>query len=62
MHFLDDVPLATFLSVAVLVVVVIGYLSNDLTLEETLLYFGVGTAGAGAIGHARNGAGRGMRK
>jgi len=62
MGFLDDLPMATLVSIAAIVIVVIGYIDNDLTVEEALLAVGAATGGAGVLGHARNGANRGMRK
>lgn len=58
---LDNVPLATISFIAGVVVTVIAYISNDLTVFEALAALGFTGVGAGAIGHARNGAGRGVR-
>jgi hypothetical protein len=58
---LDNVPLATPAWLASAVIIVIAYLSNDLTAFQALAAFGVTGLGAGALGHARNGAGRGLR-
>ncbi len=62
MSVLDDVPVATPTFIASLVVIVIAYISNDLSLDnvfEALALAGVGSFG---IGHVRNGAGKGLRK
>lgn len=62
MSFLDDVPMASVLSLTAAVIVVIAYISNDLTVFEALVATGAATGGAGFLGQARNGAGRGVRK
>lgn len=59
---LDDIPLASFSFIAGVIIIVLGYLNNDLTVDQALIAAGAIGGGAGAIGHARNGAGRGMRK
>lgn len=61
MSFLDHVPLASIQAVAGYVIVLIAYLNGDLGVEAALLALGANTAGAGVLGHARNGAGRGVR-
>lgn len=58
---LDSIPMATLLSVAAVVVVVIAYVSNDISVDQALIALGVATGGAGILGHARNGAGRGLK-
>lgn len=62
MSVLDDAPVATPVFIAGLVIVVIAYLSNDLSVLEAFAALGLTGAGSGAIGHARNGAGKGLRK
>lgn len=61
MDVLDRLPLATLLSIAALVVIVVAYIRNDLSLEEALLYLGVTTGGAGVLGVARAQSGKGTR-
>jgi hypothetical protein len=61
MGFLDKLPLATITFLAGTAIIVIAYISNDLSVKgalEALGYVGVGT---GVLGVARNGAGRGLR-
>lgn len=61
MDFLDDIPMASLISVASIVIIVIAYISNDLSVGDALLALGASLGGAGVLGHARNGAGRGVR-
>jgi hypothetical protein len=58
---LDALPLGTVLTIVAVVVAVVGYLDGSLTLFEALAAAGIGGGGAGAIGIARNGAGRGLK-
>lgn len=62
MKFLDDVPLATLTAIGGGVLALIGYLNHDITIFQALAAWGITSAGGGAVGHARNGAGRGVRK
>lgn len=62
MKFLDDLPLATVTAIGGGVLALIGYLNGDLTIFQALAGWGITSAGGGAVGHARNGAGRGVRK
>lgn len=57
-----DLPHATLLTYAAIVLSVIGYLQGTLTLEQAFVASGIGTAGAGVLGVARNGSGRGLKK
>jgi hypothetical protein len=57
-----DLPHATLLTYAAIVLALIGYLNGTLDLEQAFIASGIGTAGAGVLGHARNGAGRGVKK
>lgn len=59
---LDHVPIATLQAIAGIVLAVIAYLNNDLTIFQAFIAVGANTAGAGALGHARNGAGRGIKQ
>lgn len=61
MNLLDDFPLATFLAIAAVVLSTIAYINGDISFFEALSASGIGTAGAGVLGHARNGAGRGVK-
>lgn len=62
MAFLNDLPLATLISLAGIVGAVIALINGSLDYEQFMLAIGATTAGAGVLGHARNGAGRGLRK
>lgn len=62
MKFLDDMPMATLQALAGIVLAIIAYISKDLTIFQAFAAVGINTAGAGAIGVARNQAGRGVRK
>jgi hypothetical protein len=61
MGFLDKLPLATITFLTGTTLTVVAYLSNDLTIFEAFACLGFSGGGAGAIGIARNGAGRGLR-
>lgn len=62
MDFLDDIPMASVLALASVVIIIIAYVSNDIDVDTALYMLGASLAGAGVLGHARNGAGRGVRK
>lgn len=59
---LMDLPHATLLAYAAIILSVIGYLQGSLTLEQAFITSGVGTAGASGLGIARNGSGRGIKR
>ena len=59
---LDNLPIATILSLVAVVVVVIGYIRNDLTIGEALVALGAATGGAGVLGVARAQSGKGVRR
>jgi hypothetical protein len=59
---LDDFPLATVQTLAGIVIAVAAYINHDISVAMALLAVGGNTAGAGLVGHARNGAGRGVRR
>jgi len=61
MSFLDNVPVATLQTVAGIVLAIIAYVSKDISIFQAFVAVGANTAGAGLIGHARNGAGRGVK-
>lgn len=58
---LDNQPVATPLSFAVVVACLILYLTGDTSAFQALVAGGVGVAGSGLLGVARNGAGRGVK-
>lgn len=62
MSFLDHLPVATLSFLAGVAVIVIAYCSNDLSVNEALKDLGFVGVGSGLIGHARNGAGRGVKR
>lgn len=59
---LMNLPHATLLAYAAIILAVIGYLQGTLTLDQAFVASGVGTAGAGVLGVARNGSGRGVKR
>lgn len=59
---LDNVPVGTLTHIAIAALALIAYLNHDLTVVEALGVTGLGGIGAGQIGQARNGAGRGLKK
>lgn len=61
MSFLDDLPVATITFLAGLVLIIVGYVSNDISFEnafEATAFLGGGSFG---IGYVRNQAGKGVR-
>jgi hypothetical protein len=59
---LDDLPVATLTFLVGVVLVVVGYVGDDVSFEDAykaVLYLG---GGSGAIGYVRNQAGKGVRK
>jgi hypothetical protein len=61
MSILDKLPLATLTAIGGGILALIGYLNHDLTIFQALAAWGITSAGGGAVGHARNGAGRGLK-
>jgi hypothetical protein len=61
MDILDDLPVATLTYIAGIVLAVVGYVSNDINLQEAFIALGVLGGGTGAIGYVRNQAGKGVR-
>jgi hypothetical protein len=59
---LDEIPVATLQTVAGIVLAVIAYISKDLSIFQAFAAVGINTAGAGVVGVARNGAGRGVKR
>lgn len=59
---LDDLPIATLISIAAIVVVVIAYIRGDLSIDEALVSLGATTGGAGLLGVARAQSGKGVRR
>jgi hypothetical protein len=62
MGVLDDVPVATLTFLASIVLIVIGYIGDDISLKDAFAALGFAGGGSGAIGYVRNQAGRGTRK
>ncbi len=61
MNALDNLPLASLAFVAGIVVVVIAYISNDVTVDQALTDLGILGAGTGVLGYARAQSGKGTR-
>lgn len=61
MPALDKIPVATYQFLAGLIIAIIAYVSKDLTVLQAFAAVGANTLGAGALGIARNGAGRGVK-
>jgi len=59
--FLDELPLATIMTLGGGIVALIAYLQGDLSVLEALAAWGVVGVGGGQVGVARNQAGRGLR-
>jgi hypothetical protein len=60
--FLDDLPVATITFLATIVLVIVGYVSDDISFQTAFECLALGGVGSFGIGHVRNGAGRGLRK
>lgn len=58
---LDDLPIATLISIASIILAVIAYVSGDLSIEEAFLAVGAVTGGSGVLGVARAQSGKGVR-
>jgi hypothetical protein len=58
---IDHLPVATLTHIAGVVIALVAYLNHDLTVFQALAAVGVVGIGAGQIGVARNGAGRGTK-
>lgn len=61
MSFLNDLPVASLTFIAGTVLVIVATLTGELGITEALKDIGYVGVGSGAIGFARNGAGRGVR-
>lgn len=61
MGFLDDVPVATLTFLTSIVLIVIGYVGDDIGFKEAFEALALAGGGSGAIGYVRNQAGRGTR-
>lgn len=59
---LDKLPLATLQAIAGFVLVIIAYCNGDVTVLQAFAALGLNGVGAGAVGHVRNGAGKGVKK
>ncbi len=59
---LDRLPLGTILTVAGIVSAVVGYINGTISYDQMLVGIGAVSGGAGVIGHARNAAGRGLKR
>lgn len=62
MSLLDNLPLGTLISIAGIVLAILGYLGDDLTYLEALAGVGVTSGGGGLIGTARAQSGKGIRR
>jgi hypothetical protein len=61
MHLFDEIPIATLQVIAGFIIAIIAYINHDLTVLQAFAAVGANGVGAGVLGHARNGAGRGVR-
>jgi hypothetical protein len=60
--FLADLPLATIMTIGSGILSLIAYLNGDLNVTQALAAWGIVGVGAGQVGQARNGSGRGLKK
>lgn len=61
MKTLDDLPLATLLTIGGAILAFVAYLNNDLSVFEALAAFGIVAGGSGVVGKARADSGKGVR-
>ena len=61
MDVLDRLPMATLISVASIVIIVIAYISDDLSIQDALIALGASVGGSGVLGIARAQSGKGIR-
>ncbi len=62
MSFLDNVPLATVITVAAIIGAIIALINNSITFEQFMVSIGAATGGAGVVGIARAQSGKGIRR
>jgi hypothetical protein len=62
MNLLDNLPLASLLTVAAIVGGVIALIQGEVSFEEFLISLGAFTGGAGLLGVARAQSGKGVRR
>jgi hypothetical protein len=60
LSFLNNIPLASVIAVAAVIGGIIALANGSIDFQEFLVGIGATTAGAGVLGHARNGAGHGV--
>jgi hypothetical protein len=60
--FIDHLPAATLTHIGGIVIALVGYLNGDLSVFQALAAVGIVGVGAGQLGVARNGAGRGLKR
>lgn len=58
----DKLPLATIIALIGAIGALIALITGELTYLEFAAAVGITSGGAGLLGHARNGAGRGLRR
>lgn len=58
---LDNLPVATLTFLAGLVLIIVGYVSGDVSFDDAFKSLGFLGGGSGAIGYVRNQAGKGVR-
>ncbi len=61
MSFLDDLPLASIVFVVSVVLIVIAYVTNDISIQDSFTYLAFAGGGTGAIGYARAQSGKGTK-
>lgn len=61
MSFLDDLPVATITFLVGVVLIVIGYVTDDISINNAFESLALVGGGSFGIGYVRNQAGRGVR-
>lgn len=62
MSVLDNVPVASIVFLVSIVLIVIGYVGDDIGFQEAFEALAAAGVGSGAVGYVRNGAGRGIAR
>ncbi len=61
MRILDDLPIATITFLASVVLIAVGYFSNDISFEDAWEALALAGGASLGIGYVRNGAGKGVK-
>jgi len=62
LSFLDDIPLATIISIAGIIGAIIALVNKSIDFETFMISIGAVTAGGGVVGVARAQSGKGVKR